>query len=221
MAEKDILQDSLLREIDDELRHERYAKLWKKYGNFIIGAALALVLGVAAFKGWQYWDIKTRTEQGDRFAAALELAGSGELTDARKAFTDLAKDANQGYAILARFQNAAILAKDGQKREALQAYRAIADDSNIGTNYRDVALVLSGYLALEIDVFGDLEARIDQLSKDAGPWRPLARELLALSAYKKGEVKAARDIYQELSQDAEAPAAIRSRAALMLDVLAS
>ncbi|MCH7664263.1 MAG: hypothetical protein IH859_10405 [Chloroflexi bacterium] len=40
----DQTQDSFLREIEEELRQERYAKLWKKYGNYLIAAALAFVL---------------------------------------------------------------------------------------------------------------------------------------------------------------------------------
>ncbi len=53
------IQDSLLREIDEDLRHERYAKLWKKYGAFVIAAAVCFVfmmsgleMVLSAFKSW-------------------------------------------------------------------------------------------------------------------------------------------------------------------------
>jgi len=221
VAEKDILQDSLLREIDEELRQERYAKLWKKYGNLVIAAAVALVIGVAGFKGWQYWDQKTRLALSDRFTEAATAANSGNIEQALKAFSTLATDGNRGYALLARFQEASLLRKDGKSKEAMRVYQAIAGDGGADPAYRDLATLMTGYLALELNVFADVESSISQLGQKNGPWRPLARELLGLAAFKRGDMKAAREIYAELSKDAEAPSGVRSRANEMIGVLGS
>ena len=53
MADRDPEQDNLFKEIDEDLRQQKYADLWKKYGKFVIGAAVALVVGVASLKGWE------------------------------------------------------------------------------------------------------------------------------------------------------------------------
>ena len=44
MADYNAEQENLFKEIDEDLRQERFAKLWKKYGPYIISAAVALVL---------------------------------------------------------------------------------------------------------------------------------------------------------------------------------
>ena len=40
----DPVEDSLFREIEEDLRQEHWAKLWKRYGNYVVGAVIALVL---------------------------------------------------------------------------------------------------------------------------------------------------------------------------------
>ena len=64
----------IFREVDEDIRRERYAKLWKAYGRYVIGAALALVIGVAATIGWREYTRAQREADGAQFAAALDLA---------------------------------------------------------------------------------------------------------------------------------------------------
>ena len=64
--------DVLLREIDEDLKQERLFKLWKDYGNYAIVGVVAIVIGVAVFKGWQSYSLELRMEQGEAFAAAQE-----------------------------------------------------------------------------------------------------------------------------------------------------
>ena len=42
--------ESIFREVDEELKQERYEKLWREYRWYIIGAAIVVVAAVA---GWQ------------------------------------------------------------------------------------------------------------------------------------------------------------------------
>jgi len=36
----------IFQEVEEDVRKERYEQLWKKYGNYIIGAAAILVIAV-------------------------------------------------------------------------------------------------------------------------------------------------------------------------------
>ena len=42
--------ESLIREVDEEVRLEQYQQLWKRYGNLLIAVSLIVVLSVAGFK---------------------------------------------------------------------------------------------------------------------------------------------------------------------------
>ena len=43
--------ENIIREIDEELRSDRMRKLWRNFGPYVIGAAVAIVLIVAVNEG--------------------------------------------------------------------------------------------------------------------------------------------------------------------------
>ncbi len=47
--------DTLIREVDEELRRDRMRKLWRQGGPWVIAAAVAVVLVVAGYEGWTWW----------------------------------------------------------------------------------------------------------------------------------------------------------------------
>ena len=90
--ERDPEQENLFKEIDEELRQEKMAVLWKKYGTLIIGAAVLVVGSVAAFQAWQAWDSNRRSAESAKFATALDAATRQRPADALQTFAKLAKD---------------------------------------------------------------------------------------------------------------------------------
>lgn len=206
----------LLREIDEEIRQEKYAKLWKQYGKVIIAAAFALVFGVAGFKGWQVYDLQQRTEDGEKFAAALALTDAKQTGQALEALSRLARDGGSGYALLARFRTAALLTEESRRQEAATAYLALADDSGIDVIYRDMAVVLWALNQLDNGDAAGLNSRLAPLTADDNPWRHSAKELTAVLALRDGDTDKAGELLRGLSSDATAPPGIRGRAAEML-----
>lgn len=212
-------QDSLLREIDEELRRERYATLWKKYGHVVLGAAVVLVVAVAGYQGWRAWDVQTRSETGERFAAALALAQDGSNEAAAKSFDALAADAGSGYALLARFQQAAALAKGGKRDEAAARYRELAEDDDIDAVYRNLAVILGVMVEMGKPNAGGLRDRLTPLMADSNPWRFSAREISGYLAWRQGDAKSAREQFSKLAADTSAPQGVRARANDMLAVV--
>ncbi len=212
----DPVQDSLFREFEEDLRQEHWAKLWKRYGNYAVGAVLALVLSVAGYQGWRAYDIAARQSDGERFAAALKLAGDKQTQAAAEAFAGLAADATAGYALLARFQEAALLAKRG---EPAAAYADLAADPGVDAVYRDLAVILGAFHEMNGPGAGDLSARLAPLTADGNPWRHSAKELTAVLAARAGDRTKARALFTALAADATAPQGIRARAGEMLAIL--
>ena len=215
----DFGQDNLLREIDEDLRKERYAKLWKTYGRYVIAATLVFVIGVAGFQGWRTYDINLRSEEGRRFADAQRLATDAQTDEALTAFAALSADATGGYALLSRFQESALLAGKGDRIAAVAAYHAIAADTGVDALYRDLALVLA---ALQEADGSDLQGALDRLAPitaDDNPWRHSAREVSAVLSLRKGDQAKAREFFDALATDPTVPQGIRSRAAEILAVI--
>lgn len=218
MADKDNSnpeQDNLFREINEELRQENLAKFWKKYGNALIGMAVALVLAVAGFKGWQAWDKQRHDAAAARFLDAAALADGGKSEEALTALAALRDDAPSGYALLARFRHAGVLAEKGDTAGAARAYLALAGDSAVDTLYRDLAEVLAALAELDTADPAEVRQRVARLSDDANPWRHSAREIAALAALRAGETAEARKLYDGLATDTATPNSLRQRAQAM------
>lgn len=211
----DPLQDSLIREIDEDLRKERYAKLWKSYGGFVIAAAVLLVVGVAGHQGWTSYDLGRREAAGEQMVKAMTLS-SDDPSAALAEFRSLAESAGGGYAFLARFQEAALIARGGDQQAAIAIYRRLETEAG-DPIHRDLAVVLGAQHQLasagsSVDRV-ELERTLQPISADDNPWRYSARQILGVLALQAGDNAKAGKIFSALATDFRAPQGMRSRAA--------
>jgi hypothetical protein len=211
----------IFREIDEELRRDNFAKLWERYGQYVVGLAVIIVLATAGTVGWREYQARVQRAESIRYAAAVELAQKNDLARAADDFAALARTSGGGQATLARLQEAALRARTGDEAAAIAAYKAIAADSSVDTVYRDLATLLA---ALHEMHSGDPKAIIGEIAGLTGPgnpWRPSALEITALAHLRAGERNEARDIYKGLADDLTAPQGLRARAAEMSAALSS
>src|SRR5262249_60272378 len=96
--------DSFLREVDEAVRQERYKKLWDQYGVYALGLAALIVAGVAAYKGWAYWQERQAQAAGAKFREGLTMVDGADATKAKDVIALLAGGGAPRYRRLARFQ---------------------------------------------------------------------------------------------------------------------
>lgn len=205
----------IFREVEEDLRRDNLAKLWRRYGMWIVGAAVAIVVATAAFVGWRQYQDSRRMEIARQYVAAADLLGRSDREGALRAFAALS-GAGGGYGVLARLRQAELLAEGGDAAGATAAYEAIAADGSVDRPYRDLAVIL---LALHEVDSGDpaaLIARLEPLTAAGNPWRYSALELTGLLARRVGETARAREIFAGLADDAQAPLGVRERATQLL-----
>jgi hypothetical protein len=210
----------IFQEVDEELRRENFAKLWARFGKYVIALAVLVVLATGGVSQWRKYQLHQREMEGARYVAALALAQQGKDKDAADAFAVIAREASGGHATLARFEAAALQARSGEVDGAIAAYAALAADGTVDSVYRDVATLLWAQLSLKN---GDPKAIIDKLASFTpaeNPWRPTALELSALAELKAGNKPQARTLYQQIADDLLAPQSARARASEMLTALA-
>jgi hypothetical protein len=210
----------IFQEVDEELRRENYAKLWQRYGKYVIALAIGIVLVTAGVWRWQEYRLHLRQEEGARYASALDLARQGKDKEAADAFAEVAKQAGGGHRVLARLEEGALKARAGDNAGALAAYDALAADSGADPIYRDVARLLAAQCALKSGDAAAAVERVKPLTSASNPWHASALELTALADLKSGNKTEARVIYQRLADDLAAPQSLRARAAEMITALA-
>jgi hypothetical protein len=211
-----VQQDSLLREIDEDLRRERYALLWKRYGWLVITVLVALVLGVAGYEAWRAYERRIHAQSSEQFAAAATLA---DPAAAAGAFGKLADEAPRGYEILARLRQAAMHVEKGDYPAAVSVYDKLAGETD-DPLYSDLAVILKVMAEMRIAEAPADAARLAEqlapLTAPDRPWQYSAKELSAHLALRSGETEKARELLTGLSDDAQAPEGIRTRAQEML-----
>ncbi len=211
----------IFREIDEELRQEKFAKLWREYGRYVIMAAVAVVVAVAGVSGWQQYQQGQRLADGARFAAAKALADDGKTEDAAALFASLARESGTSYGTLARFHEAALSARRGDAEAAQGVYDALAADSGVDAPFRDLATILSASVRANgaSPDTADITARLRPLIDAGGTWRNSALEILGTLAHRFGDIAKAKELFERIVDDIEASPGVRSRAAQMLAIM--
>lgn len=202
--------DTIFREVDEELRSDRMRALWKRFGPYIIGAAAAVVLLVAANEGWKWWQESSAARSSEQFYAALELAEAGDTAGAVAALEQVEAEGSGGYPTLARFREAAILARQGEVDEAVAAYDALATAAD-NAQLRDLALVLAGYLLVDSGEADAVRQRVGGIAAEGHPLRNAAREALGLAQYRGGDETAALTTFQTVLEDPVVSPELRNR----------
>lgn len=210
----------IFEEVDEELRRENFAKLWARYGKYVIALAVLVVLATGGVVQWRRYQLHQREDEEARYAAALTLAQQGKDKDAADAFALIAREAGGGHAMLARLEAAALKARSGDVDGAIAAYDRIAADAAVDPIYRDVARLVWAQLNLKNGDPQSIIAKLAPLTAADNPWHPSALELTALAQLKAGNKAEARAIYERLAADLGSPQSLRTRAGEMITALA-
>jgi hypothetical protein len=211
-----VSDESLFREVDEEVRQEQYKKLWDKFGNYFIALCLAVVALVAGVKAYQYYQ-KTQSEAAAVvYFDGVKKAAEGKPDDAFKA---LAAVDHPGFKQLARLQEAIVLGEQGKAKEAVAAFDAVAADQSVDAVLRDLARIRAGYLLADTMAPDALLARLGSFDKEGQVWRHAAREIFGIAAFRVKDYAMADRYMNANFSDAETPPDMRERAQVMIQLL--
>lgn len=209
------------KEVDDELRTDQFKGLWNRYGIVLAGAAVAIILGTAAYEGYKYWRAGEASQSGDLFLAALTQAKDQKQDEALKSLSELEKSGFGSYPVLARMRSATVLASKGEAKAAVAAFDLIAADTAVDAAVRDMARVRAALLLVDSGSYEDVASRAELLTADTNAMRFSANEALGLSAWKAGKAAEAQSFFQSILDAGSAPRNSRERATLMLSIIAA
>ena len=207
--------DTIFREVDEELRSDRMRALWRRFAPWIIGAMVLIVLAVAVNEGWSWWQNSRAAAASDQFYAALELEEAGDTAGAQSALQAIAASGG-GYGTLAQFKAAGLLASEGRAVEAVAAYDAISTSAS-DSMLRNLALLLAANVLVDSGTLADVQARVGGLAEPSNPLHNSALEAIGLAQYKAGDLQGAAASFQAVVDDPTATRDQASRVQLFLD----
>ena len=210
----------IFREIDEDLRRDQAADLWKKYGSWFLAFAVILVGATAAYRAYVHFETQKSEALGARYQAALELSRTGKSAEAAKEFSAIANEGGAGYGVLARFRAASELQSNDKAASAGQ-FDALANDASVGPVLQGLARLRAATILADQISGAELAQRLEPLLAQGSSWAPSARELLGLSALKAGDLASAGKFFDAITTDPAAPPALRQRTELYLALVKS
>ncbi len=200
----------IFREVEEDVRRERYEQLWKEYGDYVIAGAAVVIIAVAAFQLWRVYDQRQRGNASVQFMNAEQLMEAGQTSAAQSAFARLEKEAPGGYASLAKFQEANAMLQAGNTGDAVIIYKQIAAGKD--DILAPAARIHAGWALVDGAPKSEIQSLVGPLTDKANPWHGMAQDILAFADLRAGATPDAIREYQALSADSTAPAPLRARA---------
>lgn len=205
----------IFREIDEEVRRDKAAALWKKYSTVFTALAVLAVLGVAGWQFWQHREQQASQAVGAKLEEALKASRDNRGAEAESILVELAASAPAGYRQIARFRLAAETAKRDPEAGA-KSFDGLANDASLDQLYRDLARLRAGMLRVDLVPYSEIRTALEPLATPQGPWRHSAREFLGISAMKANQYEDAGRWFDAIVTDPASPQVLRQRTDLYL-----
>jgi len=212
------VSDELFREVDEEVRQDRFQNLWKRYGIYLVIVFVVIVGATVAFVLWRDAQGSGRQADSARFLEAV-VAEQTERNAAIDQLREIAREGTPGYRFLASLREAALLADGGETGEAVIVFDAVAADEDFEPVYRDIARLLAVAHGMQNMSQGEVEERLAGLGADDSPFRITAREFLAVAAIRGGNPDRAAELLRANIADNEVSRAAQARAGELLATL--
>ncbi|MGH6780675.1 MAG: tetratricopeptide repeat protein, partial [Sphingomonadaceae bacterium] len=201
MASTPPTNEAFLREVDEELRRDQVRRAAKRWG---IPAIIAIVLALAAFGGWLWWNhqqTRKAGEQGEQLVQILTDLESGNQKDVEARLKPLADSGNAGYRATAKLTLASLRLQANDTKAAAAGYKAVAEDESIAKPFRDLALIRQ--TAAEYDSLkpADVVARLGPLAKAGNPWFGSAGEMVAVAYLNMNKPDQAGPLFAAIAKD--------------------
>lgn len=214
--DNDDMTDVFIREVSEEVKNDNLKIFWNKYGLFIV---LFVVLAVSAavsfetIKSWRDKQYQARTE------SYLMSINANDFENSLKALENIAAGNNGIYSELARIQIANILYEQNKTTEANDMLQAIVDNEELNPRIRNLAALKLATYKIDTAPRAEIEALLLPVANADNSWSPVAKDLLAMTAIKNGDIESARQIYVSLLESGKVSENFKNRIQDLLSAL--
>lgn len=209
----------LIREIDEAVRQDDAAAFMKRYGPALAGI---LVVFLAAFGGWLYWQNQQEAEleaQSETLITALDAVDAGDYEAASERVEPLTADGTVGARAAALFLQAGAALEQGETARAVEIYAAIAADEEIPAPLRDLARLREVASNFDERDPADAIAKLEPLARPGSTFYGSAAELTAIAHLEMGNRDEAGEIFAAIAKDDDLPDTLTRRAQQLAGVL--
>lgn len=213
-------------EVEVQMRQERWTRAFARAWPWLAALLVVLLLAVAGFFLLRNWRDSQAHEASANYQRGIDtlVRQTGDPAANRRAadaqFAQVADSGASGYAALALMQRAAIALENNNAAQAVRYFDQAAGATDQPV-LADAAGLQAAYALMDTAALPELERRLRPLAAEGRPYRPLAREALAIALAVAGRTADARRELVVLSLSEDSPQGLRTRAQANLQVLDS
>lgn len=194
-----------LTELEEDIREEKLLALWKKYGHFVIGVAVSIIVATAGYTLWTYFEKKTQLQHYTSFAEGVRLFQQGDNDKARDVFKALATE-KDGYGKLAQLYEAVL------ETDSVPLYKKLTDETPVNPAISQLSKFLMATSSKDSSPFAVFES----LTTPKNPWASLALEFLGFSELQRGDAAKAVDYYTKALHEHYVTPSEKGRISMMI-----
>ncbi|MEE8662077.1 MAG: hypothetical protein SOH81_00655 [Acetobacter sp.] len=221
----------IFREVNDDVRAERIRLMARRYAAVAAGVVMvgAIAGGILEYRHVQNekaiarysasWIKNLRATEDAVSVTDTGLPLTKAQSAALEALDTLSGTAPDKIATLARMQAAALDARHGKIKAALDQWNKVATDENVPQSLRDAATLFWCQWQIDSGDPATLRSRLSLLTGKEKPWAALADESLAALDLRQGHLTDAQQRLKKLSLDGAAPQGVRMRAGALLQTM--
>jgi hypothetical protein len=212
LAQPPEMNETFLREVDENLRRDRFEQFFKTYGAWLIVALVLFLAACGAYIWYQQHRAQRSEGEVEQLAQIYKDIGVGNTGKVPQQLDQLSNAGSKAVRASALFTRAAFALQQNDVKLATDTYKKIATDSSLPQAYRDAALIRE--TALEFDQMQpqDVISRLQPLAKPGNAWFGSAAEMTALALIKQGKNREAGQLFATIGKDKDAPDSLRARA---------
>ena len=215
MAIKPNDQETVLREVDEELRRDRVNTFFARYSWHLVAAVVLFLAAIGGFIWWQNREQANRGLEGEALLEAIQKAEVGNRPASIAKVQEFSDSGAEGYRVAASFLKASNEAQAGNAAAAAATLGAVATDEDLAEPYRHAALIrqtLLEYDRLQPQV---VIQRLGPLAHPGQPWFGTSGELVAIAHLRLRQNDRAGQLFARIARDESVPSSIRTRAVQM------
>jgi len=191
----------LFKEIEDEIKQEKFEKLWRSFGRVMVWASVGLVAATVVFVLWQNNAQSTAEAKTAQLLHGVDRLQIEDYKGAVPIFSALTDEDSSPYYAIAMLRKAGAQGLSGDKEGAEKTYAALAKHD---------------------DILADI-AKLKGKIGDIAPNSPFYHTLLEYKAWQllaDGKKADAAEIFKNLANDEKTPKTIADRAGEVLRTIA-
>lgn len=210
-----------LDELQEEIRQEKYVKLWKAYGPFVLLGVFLALAGTGFYIGWKnYRDHGYQAESVD-YHRALDLLKAGKKSEALELFKNL-ETTSSGYGFLAKLRQIALQTDTFVHNPSQDQLQLVKQHVEEIVKNRETDGALKGLLNTHLSLLmvqtavsaPFIQQGLERQITPHNPWKGLGLEVIFLQAFQQQDMQRAEAALSTLMASRDVPSSLQTRIGL-------